>query len=239
MKFLRRGASDAQPTPDDPASDTADSPDDSPAPDTGDASDGGSDRAGGGRVTEGKGRPTPKRNASEKRRGPVGPAPMTAKEARARRRTHRDGSKKSREERKAESAERRVAMADRRERMMAGEEKFLPARDRGPERRYVRNIVDSRRHLVGLFMPLAIVMILSLFLAPNIQALVSLFMLIMVVLMMIEGFFLSRRTYARVAERYPDVADSRFSLGWYAFVRASQLRRMRTPRPEVSVGDEL
>lgn len=229
--------------PDDPTSHDDSAPDDDPSPATGDASDAdsgqGGKTAGGGNVTEGKGRPTPKRNASAKRRGPVGPAPMTAKEARARRRVNRDGTKKSREERKAESADKRAAMADRRERMMAGEEKFLPARDRGPERRFVRNIVDSRRHLVGLFMPLAIVMILSLFLAPNIQAVVSLFMLIMVVLMMIEGFFLSRRTYARVAERYPGVVDSRFSLGWYAFVRASQLRRMRTPRPEVSVGDEV
>lgn len=237
MKFLRRGAPDDESAPDDPT------PDSDRRTDTvSGTADGGEAPAGGGGargVTEGKGRPTPKRSESQKRRGPVGPAPMTAKEARARRRTHRDGSKKSREERKAESAQRRATMADRRERMMAGEEKFLPARDKGPERRYVRNLVDSRRHLVGLFMPLAVVMILSLFLNPSLQAVISLFMLIMVVLMMIEGFFLSRRIYARVQERYPDVADSRFSLGWYAFVRASQLRRMRTPRPDVSPGDEV
>ncbi len=237
MKFLRRGAPDDEPAPDDHAPDSDSRSAAAPGP-----ADGGDRPSGNGGArgaTEGKGRPTPKRSESQRRRGPVGPAPMTAKEARARRRTNRDGTKKSRADRKADAAQRRATMADRRERMMAGEEKFLPARDKGPERRYVRDLVDSRRHLVGLFMPLAIVMILSLFLAPNIQAVVSLFMLIMVVLMMIEGFFLSRRTFARVQERYPDVVDSRFSLGWYAFVRASQLRRMRTPRPNVSPGDEV
>lgn len=191
------------------------------------------------RTTEKKGRPTPKRRESESRRGPVGPAPMTAREARARRRTNKDGTKKSRADRKSATAERRASTADRRERMMAGEEKFLPSRDRGPERRYVRNLVDSRRHLVGLFMPLALVMILSLFLNPQIQALISLIMLVMVVVMLIEGFFLSRQIYSNVHKRYPNVVDSRFSLGWYAFVRASQLRRMRTPRPDVSVGEEV
>ncbi len=232
MKFSRRGAPDDQPTPDDPSLDTDldEADEDAPPAD---------DEPAGSRTTQKKGRPTPKRNESQRRRGPVGPAPMTAKEARARRRTNRDGTKKTREERKSDAADRRAAMADRRERMMAGEEKFLPARDKGPERRYVRDLVDSRRHLVGLFMPLAIVMILSLFLAPNIQAVISLFMLIMVVLMMIEGFFMARRIFARVQERYPDVADSRFSLGWYAFVRASQLRRMRTPRPNVAPGDDV
>ncbi|WP_241841108.1 DUF3043 domain-containing protein [Rhodococcus erythropolis] len=51
----------------------------------------------------GKGRPTPKRRDAEaKRRGPVAPAPLTAKEARARRKATR-GSK---EDRKAEAAER-------------------------------------------------------------------------------------------------------------------------------------
>ncbi|MEU2126712.1 DUF3043 domain-containing protein, partial [Nocardia niwae] len=41
-------------------------------------------------ATAGKGRPTPKRrDAQGKRRGPVAPAPLTAKEARARRKAAR------------------------------------------------------------------------------------------------------------------------------------------------------
>ncbi len=42
---------------------------------------------------------------------------------------------------------------------MAGEEAFLLPRDQGPVRRYARDIVDSRRNLLGLFMPAALVLI--------------------------------------------------------------------------------
>lgn len=190
-------------------------------------------------TTEKKGRPTPKRREAERKRGPAGPAPLTSKEARARRKMNKDGTKKSRSERKAEAASRRSTMSERREAMMDGDERYLHARDKGPERRFVRDYIDSSRHLLGLFMPLAIVMIVSLFLDPFIQSIVALGMLVMVAVMIIEGYFLSRRVYRMVVERYPDMNDSKFSIGWYAFVRASQLRKMRTPRPQVTIGDKV
>ena len=190
-------------------------------------------------TTEKKGRPTPKRREAERKRGPAGPAPLTSKEARARRKVNKDGTKKTRAERKVESAGRRSTMAERRELMMDGDERYVHARDKGPERRFVRDYIDSSRHLLGLFMPLAIVMIASLFLNPYIQQFVALAMLIMVVVMLVEGYILSRRVYRLALERFPDLNDSRFSLGWYAFVRASQLRKMRTPRPQVSIGAEV
>lgn len=192
-----------------------------------------------GAQTEKKGRPTPKRRDAERRRGPVAPAPMTAKEARERRRKNKDGTKKSRAERKAAAAERRSQLGDRREKMMQGDEAYLMARDKGPVRRYVRDRVDARRHLLGLFMPLALLMIVTMFLAPFVQYIVTLVMLVMIVVMMIEGYFLGRRINNEVRERFDDVGDSRFSLGFYAFVRASQMRRMRTPRPQVAIGDEV
>lgn len=192
-----------------------------------------------GAQTAKKGRPTPKRRDAQRRRGPVAPAPMTAKEARERRRKNKDGTKKSRAERKAAAAERRSQLGDRREKMMQGDEAYLMARDKGPVRRYVRDRVDSRRHLLGLFMPLALLMIVTMFLAPFVQYIVTLVMLVMIVVMMIEGYFLGRRINNEVRERFDDVGDSRFSLGFYAFVRASQMRRMRTPRPQVAIGDEV
>lgn len=80
----------------------------------------------------GKGRPTPKRRDAEaKKRGPVAPAPLTSKEARARRKATR-GSK---EERKVEAAERRASSADRRARMLAGEDKYLLPATRDPSAR--------------------------------------------------------------------------------------------------------
>ncbi|MEU2036169.1 DUF3043 domain-containing protein [Nocardia amamiensis] len=187
-------------------------------------------------ATAGKGRPTPKRrDAQGKRRGPVAPAPLTAKEARARRKAVR-GSK---EERKAAAADRRAAAQDRRARMLAGEDKYLLPRDRGPVRAFVRDIVDARRNLVGLFMPMALVLILSMFVAPALQTIVTLAMLVMMLFMAIEGVLLGRVVNNRVKERFPDTTDTGYRLGWYAFVRASQIRKMRAPKPRVGPGDAV
>lgn len=187
-------------------------------------------------ATLGKGRPTPKRrDAQGKRRGPVAPAPLTSKEARARRKATRG----TREDRKSASAERRLAAQDRRNRMLAGEDKFLLPRDKGPVRAHVRDVVDGRRNLVGLFMPMAVVLLLSMFAAPRLQSILTLGMLVMMLFMMIEGFVLGRIVNNRVRERFPDTADTGFKLGWYAFVRASQIRKMRAPKPRVSPGDAV
>ncbi|MEV0357971.1 DUF3043 domain-containing protein [Nocardia sp. NPDC050697] len=187
-------------------------------------------------ATAGKGRPTPRRRDAEARkRGPVAPAPLTSKEARARRKATR-GSKA---DRKVAAAERRAAAQDRRERMLAGEDKYLLPRDRGPVRAHVRDIVDARRNLVGLFMPMALVLILSMFAAPGLQTIVTLAMLVMMAFMIVEGVFLGRIINNRVRERFPDTTDTGFKLGWYAFVRASQIRKMRAPKPRLSPGDPV
>lgn len=187
-------------------------------------------------TTAGKGRPTPKRREAQGRsRGPVVAAPKTSKEARARRKQLR-GSKA---ERKESSAERKATVQDRRARMLAGEEQFLLPRDKGPIKGYVRDIVDARRNLLGLFMPLALVLILSMILSPALQAIVTLGMLIMMLLMIIEGVVLGKIVNNRVRERFPEATESSFSLGWYAFVRASQIRRMRAPKPRVKAGDSV
>ena len=96
--------------------------------------------------TAGKGRPTPKRREAEgRRRGPVPPPPRTTREALRRNR----GSK---EERKELAAKRKEMRLRQRQRMMAGDEKMLPARERGPVKAYVRDLIDSRRNLLGHFL---------------------------------------------------------------------------------------
>ncbi|MFD4369832.1 DUF3043 domain-containing protein [Rhodococcus sp. NPDC058521] len=184
----------------------------------------------------GKGRPTPKRRDAEgKRRGPVAPAPMTAKEARARRKAN----KGSKEDRKLAASERRANAQERRARMLAGDDKYLLPRDKGPVRAYVRDIIDARRNLVGLFMPLALVLIMAMFVSPELQAVITLAMLVMMVFMAGEGVYLGRLVNNRVRARFPDTPDGGFKLGWYAFVRASQIRKLRAPKPRVGPGDAI
>jgi len=185
-----------------------------------------------------KGRPTPKRDANA-RRGPVAPAPMTTAEARARRKDLA-GPKLSREERKIERAQRRARMDDRRARMMAGEDAYLLPRDKGPIRAYVRDLVDARRNLLGLFMPAALFMIVMMMGLPmRLQALISPAMLLLIVLMVIDSILLARKVRGKVDVKFPNNTESSWKLGTYAVGRASQLRRMRAPRPRVNRGDKI
>jgi hypothetical protein len=185
-----------------------------------------------------KGRPTSKRDSS-RRRGPVAPAPMTTAEAR-RRRKELKGPKLSREERREDKAARRAAMSDRRERMMAGDDDYLLPRDKGPVRRYARDIVDSRRiSVLGLFMPAALALIFVMLAVPQVQFYISPAMLILMAIMIVDGLFLGRKVNRLVDEKYPNHTESRWKLGFYAASRASQLRRMRAPRPQVNRGDKI
>jgi Protein of unknown function (DUF3043) len=160
---------------------------------------------------------------------------MTAAEARARRKSLA-GPKLSREERRANSAVRRTQMAERRERMMAGDERYLLARDQGPVRRFVRDVVDARRNVLGLFMPSALTLLFVMFAVPQLQLYISPAMTVLMALMLLDGIILGRKVARRVDEKFPENTESRWKLGLYAAGRASQMRRMRAPRPQVKHG---
>lgn len=190
-----------------------------------------------GKTTAPKGRPTPKRDEG-RRRGPVPPAPMTGAEARARRKEMR-GPKLSKEERREQKARRREVLAERREKMMAGEDAYLLERDRGPVRKYVRDIVDSRRSPLGLFMPLVLLMLFIMLAVPQLQYYVSPALLLMMVVFAVDAIWLSRKIGNMVDAKFPDNTERRWRLGLYAAGRASQMRRMRAPRPAVNRGDPI
>ena len=177
--------------------------------------------------TGGKGRPTPKRREAEgKRRGPAPPPPRTQREAARLAKANRP----SKDQRRSEAAERR-------ERMAAGDERYLMPRDRGPVKAHVRDLVDSRPHIMGLFMPLALVVVLSLLVPiPAAQQYLSMFSLVALSIMIIEGVYLGITITRKVRERFPNENVNALGTGWYAFTRASQLRRLRMPKPRVERG---
>jgi hypothetical protein len=133
--------------------------------------------------------------------------------------------------------ERRRLADERRERMAAGDERYLMPRDRGPVKAYIRDVVDSRPHIMGLFMPLALVVVLSLLVpVPAAQQYLSLFSLVALTTMIIEGIFLGASVTRKARAKFPDEQIGALSTGWYAFTRASQLRRLRIPKPRVERG---
>lgn len=218
VNFLRRGST----KPADPADEAGDRSDDHD-PDV---------VAVGDRRTQttGKGRPTPsRRQAQGKRRGPVAPAPKTQREA-FKRQKALGGSKE----------DRRAAREERTKRMNAGDDRVLPARDRGPVRLYVRDLIDSRRHLMGLFMPLALLVFVFIVVPnPTVQSIGSVACMVMLLTMALEGLLLARQVLTRARAKFPDEQIKGFGLGWYGFTRATQIRRLRMPKPRVAVGTDV
>jgi Protein of unknown function (DUF3043) len=191
-------------------------------------------RVAGGTVGKeaGKGRPTPKRREAEgRRRGPAPAPPRTQREASKLARANRPDREQRKQQRMRETERRRAGMA-------RGDDRYLPVRDRGPVRAYVRDVVDSRPHLIGLFMPLALIVVASAFIpVPAVQQYMSLFSLVMLIVMIGEGIWLGRTVTAKARERFPNEDINAVGTGWYSFTRASQPRRLRMPKPRVERGD--
>lgn len=171
----------------------------------------------------GKGRPTPRRKDSQRRR-PIEKPPANSKEAR----------KRLREQAKAERSERYSGMR-------SGKEEFLYSRDRGPVRLLVRDIVDSRRN-VGpwFFAGTFVVLVGSLgFMPPAVRAGVTIFWLFMVVAMLADAFVITRKIKRMVHDRHPEANERMMSLYFYGAMRSLIIRKWRSPKPHAEVGDEL
>jgi hypothetical protein len=185
-----------------------------------------------------KGRPTPKRVEAEgRRRGPVPPPPRTQREAMKRNRDLRP--KMTREERGK-------AQNERRERMMAGDDAYLMPKDRGPVKAFVRDVIDSRRNFMGLFMPMAILVLVSYFAqvaVPSmglvLQEYVMLACLVFLLAMVVEAIMLGRLAARLARTKFPKETIGTASIVWYTFTRASQVRRLRVPRPRVRPGETV
>ncbi|WP_448852338.1 DUF3043 domain-containing protein [Corynebacterium sp. 335C] len=206
-----------------------------------------SKKAKGSAYTPKKGRPTPKRNEVRRDhgelRGPVKP-PLTAKEARERRKEQKASMTK--EELKAQKARERAERREQRrvaeERMAAGDPKYMLPRDQGPERKLVRDWVDSRRFIANIFLPFALVLLLVMIVGqalPAVANITSLVSMVLILALVIEGIWIGRKANTIVRERMPESPNTGFGLGFYAYSRASQPRRLRTPRPRVEIGGKF
>ncbi len=182
----------------------------------------------------GKGRATPSRKQAESanRRPlvPQGRATGTSKEARAAARA---------QARETRDAEYRA--------MQTGDEAHMPVQHRGPVRRYVRDVVDSRRSLAEYFLPLALVMLLAaMVLSGPLSSQGTAGARIAMVLMALPYVYLLasvldtiwrwRKLKPELTRKFGASGTARGTLGYYV-TRAYQLRRLRQPRAQVKPGD--
>ncbi|NQV92815.1 MAG: DUF3043 domain-containing protein [Candidatus Aquiluna sp.] len=164
----------------------------------------------------GKGRPTPSRKDRElaRKRPLVGDRSKQAKSA--------DKEKNRAERQKA------------REGMMAGEERYLGARDKGPQRKLARNVVDARFTAGELVLPMLFVVVLMTFIdsyAIQIVALFAMWGLFAVVA--VDSYFVGRAVKKKLGDKL-GAENLDGGLAWYGAMRSIQMRTLRIPKPQVA-----
>lgn len=168
-----------------------------------------------------KGRPTPKRKDAVAARKVSSLAPASTKE----------------EKKRAKDAARAARIAARAA-YMRGDESALPARDKGPVKKFVRNYVDSRKSIGEYFLPIIfVVLFLTLIPSPIFQIGSIIIMYGVLLISVIDGFFLSRKIKSAVSAKFPGTELK--GIGMYGWLRSTQMRRMRTPKPQIKVGDSF
>lgn len=169
----------------------------------------------------GKGRPTPTRKEAE-----------AAAKARVKQpRTRKEQSAAQRKQRSESSKTVRQAMRD-------GDERYFPARDKGPVRRFIRDYVDARFSMIELVIPLLLItMILGYSGNPSLAQWGNTLLLVIVIVVLFDMFWLRFRLRRELARRFPD--KSLKGTTYYAITRAMQMKFMRLPKPRVKIGQAL
>ncbi|MEI8411580.1 MULTISPECIES: DUF3043 domain-containing protein [unclassified Kribbella] len=171
----------------------------------------------------GKGRPTPSRREAEAARKAALKKPRNRKEAAAYRR------EKVRTE--------RAKMQDA---MRTGDDRYLPAADKGPVRRFARDYVDARYSVMEFALPiLLVVSLLGVVFSPAFPWLagtVNLLFLAMILLIAGDWFLLTAGLKKAVGVKFPN--ESAKGIGFYAVRRTMQMRRWRLPKPMVKRGEK-
>ena len=169
----------------------------------------------------GKGRPTPTRKEAEAAAKARAKTPRTRKELAAQQRLARSES----------STKMRQAMK-------TGDERFLPARDRGPMKRFLRDYVDSRFSFVELMIPvLLITTVMAWSGSATIASYGNAILLGMLLLIVTDLVRLRFKLKRELAARFPDEPTK--GTTYYAVMRSLQMKFMRLPKAQVKIGQAL
>jgi hypothetical protein len=127
----------------------------------------------------------------------------------------------------------RASVVEQRERarigMAAGDERYLPARDRGPQKRYVRDYVDARYSVGELTIPFMVLVILTSFYQPLMEIGVIV-MWSYLIIVIVDCYVMTYRLRQRLKTKF---GSSERGVSWYASMRSIQFRTMRMPKPAV------
>jgi hypothetical protein len=164
----------------------------------------------------GKGRPTPKRKVSEAANKRPLVAPATKKASRERAKAQRDIEYRA---------------------MQTGDERNMPAKDRGPVRRFIRDSVDARWNLGEFFLPVAAVFLVIQFALAKtgfaVFAILALY--VYIIAAVIDGWLMWRGLKKRLVAKF-GIEHLPRGAAMYAVLRAFQIRPSRMPKAQVKHG---
>lgn len=165
---------------------------------------------------QGKGRPTPPRKEQERARK----KPLVGD--------------RSKEAIKADREKVRAARQVAREGMMAGEERYLGPRDKGPQRRYARDVVDARFTAGELVLPMLFIVVFMTFIDSLLLQVVALFaMWGLFGIVAIDAAIVGRVAKRRVGAKF-GTDNVEQGIAWYSAMRSIQMRALRIPKPQVA-----
>lgn len=169
----------------------------------------------------GKGRPTPTRKEAE-----------AAARARAKGAADKKAAKQLARERRAQEN------ARMREGMKSGDERFLPARDQGKVRGFVRDRVDARLSAAEFLLPLLVTIMILTYAGNDAMNRFGQSLWLLTILMVSADTLLLVFALKRdLRKRFPD--ESHKGAAFYGILRAMQLRFLRLPKPRVRLGQKL
>lgn len=168
-------------------------------------------------VSSGKGRPTPTRKEKEDARK----RPLVVNDRAERRRREREAASIQRE--KA-----RIGMAN-------GDERYLQARDRGPQRRFIRDYIDARWSVGELLLPTIVIFFVTSFFPYETIVIIGFGLMWFILIASLIDIFIASFVLKRRLEEKFGSADKGYR--FYAGIRAVYIRPLRLPKPQVKRGD--
>ena len=139
---------------------------------------------------------------------------------------------------KLDRAKRNEQMYKTRKAMLTGDESGLPARDKGPVRRYIRDYIDARWNLAEFMLPVMLIVLALSFLRTNeILFFVTILTYAILLTAIVDTLLMWRGLRKRLTAKFGEEAAKAKGNGMYAAMRAFQLRRSRMPRALVKRGE--
>ncbi|GII90171.1 hypothetical protein Ssi02_04020 [Sinosporangium siamense] len=122
-----------------------------------------------------------------------------------------------------------------------GDERYYQPRDRGPVRKFARDWVDSRRIVSQYFLPFSLVILILTWVPFPVAmrqyiyfGVITVAWPVMMVSVLITAIWVGWRVKKVALEKFP--GENMKGIGFYAAMRAMQIRRLRFPKPMVKVG---